>query len=105
MMGVLGASKEVTFFALATICITAPAVGLIIGNKVVNALGGYEGKNTFPVHVIICWIGMGFGLLVPFLDNIIAVVILLWLQLATGSVVYSNFTGVLITLVAAEMRP
>ena len=99
MMGVLNASKEVTFAALATICITAPAIGLIVGNKVVNSLDGYEGKNTFPVHVIICWVGMAFGLLVPFLNNIAAVIILLWLQLATGSVVYSNFTGVLITLV------
>lgn len=64
---VLGASKEATFIAFAVVCITAPVCGLIVGNKVCTYLGGYEGKKTFVVHVIICWFGCIMGIPVPFI--------------------------------------
>lgn len=102
---VLGATKEHTFVAFATCCITAPVVGLIAGNKIVTALGGYEGKHTFAAMLAICWVGCFMGMPVPFIESFEATVIVVWLQLSMGSIVYSNFTGVLMTLVSSELRP
>lgn len=100
---VLGAEKEATFVAFATCCITAPVVGLIVGNKLVVWLGGYEGKNTFLVHLVICLAGCVVGVAVPFITNFSVCVVVVWIQLSVGSIVYSNFTGILMTLLTPDI--
>lgn len=101
---VLGASKEVTFITFAAVCISAPAIGLILGGVMVSWLGGYEGKHTFIVTVGICWLGAIIGLPFPWADNFGYAVFMVWMTACLGSVVQSSFTGILMSLVTPDLR-
>lgn len=97
--GALHQSKEVTFIGFAAVCITSPAVGLILGGVLVSYLGGYESKSSFAASLAVCWTGCVIGLPFPFIDNFGVAISIVWMSIMMGSIVQSAFTGILMTLV------
>lgn len=86
-VGALSQTKEVTFVGFAAVCITSPAVGLILGGVLVSCLGGYENKNSFAASLAICWAGCVIGLPFPFIDNFGVAISIVWVSICMGSIV------------------
>ena len=51
MIEVIGAQKEKVFSMFALVSITAPTLGVILGGKISESLGGYTGKHALDF----CW--------------------------------------------------
>jgi MFS transporter, Spinster family, sphingosine-1-phosphate transporter len=74
------------------------------GGYVVSKKGGYENPRTVYYVFIFSAIGIGSALFIPFVDNLYAITILLWIVLFFGGAMMPGLTGIMMVAVSPYLR-
>jgi MFS family permease len=104
MIAILKFEKKNVFVLFVLISTTAPSLGLFIGGKIIDHLGGYTSKHAILYCLINSTIASMIGMPIPFLDNQTIVVILFWFLLFFGGSILPTLIGLMITSIPSETR-
>ncbi len=75
---------------------TAPAMGLILGGKISNALGGYSGPYAITFCLISTILAFIVSLPIPYTDSTLLVVICFWFWLFFGASMMPTLMGLML---------
>jgi len=88
---------------------TGPTLGVFFGGWVVDRLGGYKGAHQRVVALELCAtfgvLAFVFSLPLTFLNNIFAVVGLLWVVLLFGGAMLPACSGIVVSIIPRAYRP
>lgn len=101
ILNITSAKKRLFFFTV--VCFTSPTLGVLIGGFLSDYLGGYEKKETSILCLILGISASIFAFVIPFMSNIIYIIIYLWLVLFFGGGIVPPLTGIIITSVPKEL--
>ena len=117
MRTVLRKEKETVFMAFGLISITGPTLGVVIGGTILDRLGGYTGKEALDFCLVFGSLASLVALPVPFLNNFMAICVLLWFLLFFGGglmpavigtefsyLIKFNFLGIMLSSIPKKMR-
>lgn len=96
--------KEQVFISFSVIAITGAIFGVLIGGKITACLGGYNNVKAFYVMALEGILCIFVAVPIPFLNNYIAILALLWLVLFMGAAILPGLSGVLLNTVDFELR-
>jgi len=104
-----GKDRSLTFICFAFVAATGPTLGVIVGGRIIDSLGGYYGHANMVRSLRMCAIfgalATFVGLLVSLVDLFWPTVIGLWIVLFFGGCILPPATGMLISVVDPETRP
>lgn len=101
---VLKVPKERVFISFFFISVTAPILGVIIGGKISDRLGGYTGENAVLFCLVHGALSSAVALPIPFLDNFYLVAGFLWLLFYFGGGLMPTLTGLMISSIPKPAR-
>ena len=87
------------FVTFAFISITGPVLGVVVGGNVTTALGGYKSKKSLIITMIISVFCLCSAAPIPFVNNFVLVVVLLWFLLFFGGSILPCMTGIMLNTV------
>ena len=92
------------FPTYALLTITAPTFGILSGGSAAHSLGGYKSKHA----IMLCFL-LGVGacacaIPLPFLNDFVAFIVLLWFVLFFGAAIMPVVTGIMISSVKTRWR-
>jgi MFS family permease len=102
---VIKASKDEVYLLYSACSITAPTVGVLIGGFVTTTcIGGYTNKRALTVCFFVALLASLSALPIPWINNLVGVIICLWLVLFFGGFIMPNLTGILLNSVPPKER-
>lgn len=105
-LSVLHADKNVIYLLFSGVAITGPPLGAITcGLITTKYLGGYTSKKAIYFCFFVFLLMIAFAIPTPFVDNVYAVMALIWLLLFFGGGIEPNLTGIILNTVNAIERP
>lgn len=102
MITVLKQEETVVFSSFAFISVTGPVLGVVVGGNVTTCLGGYNSKRSMKTTCILGVLCIFSAFPVIFLDNFIAVAVLVWLLLFSGGCILPSMTGIMLNQVEKD---
>lgn len=105
LQNVLGVNKSDTFKYFLATCITSPVLGAVLSGHVARAAGGYQNKWPLIYAFIAGLIAVAAAIPMPFIDDPIIAIGLVWIVLFTGAFILPIMTGVMLTVVEQEYKP
>lgn len=85
--------------------ITGPTVGVLVGGFVTTTyIGGYTNKRALTLCFFMALMASLCALPIPIFDNLICVIVFLWLVLFFGGFIMPNLTGILLNSVPSRER-
>ena len=85
MINYMRMDKNKVFVLFVIISTTAPTMGLILGGKVSEMIGGYTGPHAIKYCLANALIASIFGMPIPFMSTTSIIVVLFWLMLFFGA--------------------
>lgn len=102
MITVLKQEETVVFSTFAFILITGPVLGVVVGGNITTCLGGYNSKRSMKATCIIGFLCVFSAFPVIFMNNFIAVAVLVWLLLFSGGCILPSMTGIMLNQVEKD---
>ena len=85
--------------------ITGPTVGVLVGGFITTTyIGGYTNRRALTLCFFVSLLACVCALPIPLLDNLILVIVFLWLVLFFGGFIMPNLTGILLNSVPSRER-
>jgi len=94
LRSVLGVEKRDVFIAFASISITAPVFGVIVGGNILDRIGGYTAKGSVDFALLFALLSAACGMPVPLLNSFAGVCFFLWLTLFFGGAIMPALQGI-----------
>lgn len=104
MINIMLMNKNKVFVLFIIISTTAPTLGLILGGKVSEKIGGYTGPNALPYCLVNSVIATMCGIPIPFLENTKIIIPLFWLMLFFGAAMQPTLMGLMISSIPQKLR-
>ena len=102
---VIGADVDKVYILYALSSITGPTLGVLVGGVVTTkCVGGYTNKRALTVCFFVALLASLSAVPIPLFDDLVEVIIFLWLVLFFGGFIMPNLTGILLNSVAAKER-
>ena len=92
------------FIVFAVVSITAPTLGVVVGGKISEKLGGYTGKNALLFCFICSILASLLAFPIPYINRFEVVSVLLWLEFFVGGAILPTLTGLMISSIQKNMR-
>lgn len=99
MINVLKQDKGLVFICFGIVSITSPVLGVVVGGNITTCLGGYSTKKSVIQTTIFTFLALISCLPIPFTDNFVVFLVLLWLLMFFGGAVLPSLTGVMLNTV------
>ena len=96
MITVLGQDETVVFTAFAFISVTGPVLGVVTGGNITACLGGFNSLRSLKMTCGLAVVTLLSSAPVPFLDDFIAVAVMVWVLLYSGGCVLPSMTGIML---------
>lgn len=96
-------SPSFAYSGFATICVSAPTAGVIVGGILISRLGGYEHPNTIKICTCMAFIACLCAGPIPFVNSVWVFFVLMWLLLFVGGFIMPNLLGVMIASIPGNM--
>ena len=91
-------------YGFATVCLTSPTLGLLLGGYIVDKLGGYRKKGAlvfcFIVSIFVCIPAIPL----PMVNSLLSYACLLWLLLFFGAQLIPPFQGIIIACLPKNIQ-
>jgi MFS transporter, Spinster family, sphingosine-1-phosphate transporter len=79
-------------------------MGVVVGGKVGDYLGGYQGKHALLFCLGLALCAVLIAMPVVFVDNFWLLFVLLWLDFFVGGAMLPTLTGLMISSIPTKMR-
>lgn len=99
MITEMGIDKQVVFTWFGIVSITGPILGVFVGGQITTALGGYKSLHNLYSVLIMSIFSILFALPIPFMNQTVPIVGLVWLELFTGGYMLPSMTGMMLNTV------
>lgn len=99
MITEMGIDKQVVFTWFGIVSITGPILGVFVGGQITTALGGYKSLHNLYSILIMSIFSILFALPIPFMNQTVPIVGLVWLELFTGGYMLPSMTGMMLNTV------
>ena len=107
VLGLSGTEHQTTVFIIfASVCVTSPPIGVLVGGLVGSKLGGYTNKRATLLCVLFAFMSCIFGIGVGYLDTTwhVGFAIGLWLYFFFVSAMSPLQTGIIISSLPEKLR-
>ena len=104
MENVLHADSGERFIIFASVCVTSPPFGMLLGGLLGNYVGGYQNKKAIVLCAMFSILSCVFALLVGLFNNIIMFAVLMWLYFFLICGMTPLETGIIIDALPERLR-
>lgn len=96
MIKVIKLETEKAYILFIIVCISAPTLGVILGGYLIEKLGGSNDKRSIEACYKLSIMAAVCGIPLPFINNYIIFVFLMWMLLFLGGSVMPGLTGIML---------
>lgn len=104
MQEVMEIPPSKAYVIYASICVTGPVLGVLLGGFFIQYLGGYTDKRALVACFKIAILAACCGVFLPLIDMVWLFVILMWLLLFFGGSVTPGLTGIMLSSIPENSK-